>query len=283
MSLSAYQSQLAAQDASGQLPAFIEQGQGDTLVMLLHGVGGGQTVWPWQLDALAGAGYRVVAWDMPGYGGSPLIDPYDMAGIAAACARLVRHLGASRAVLVGHSMGGMVAQELFAHEPALVAGLVLYGTSPAFGRPDGDWQQSFLRARLAPLDAGGTMPALARSLVEMMLGDAPDPQGVAVAVDSMSRLRPEVYRASLQALVGFDQRAVLDRIAVPTLALVGERDGNAPPAVMEKMAAKIRDAQYVCMPGAGHLASMEQPQAFNAIVLDFLRRHFPASNAADRH
>ncbi len=257
------------------MPAWTERGTGDTLVLLLHGVGGGRKVWPWQLEALAAAGYRAAAWDMPGYGDSALIDPYDMAGIAQACSRLVRHLGASRTVLVGHSMGGMVAQQLMASEPDQVQGLVLYGTSPAFGRPEGDWQQSFLRARLAPLDAGGTMPELAASLVQVMLGENCDPAGVAVAIESMGSLRPEVYRASLNALVGFDQRAALDRIAVPTLALVGERDGNAPPAVMSKMAAKIRGAEYVCMPGAGHLASMEQPAAFNAILLAFLERHFP--------
>ncbi len=259
----------------GALPAWTEAGSGDTLVLLLHGVGGGRTVWPWQLEALAREGYRAAAWDMPGYGDSTLIDPYDMAGLAAACARLLRHLDSARTVLVGHSMGGMVAQQVMATEPERVQGLVLYGTSPAFGRPEGDWQQQFLRARLARLDAGSTMPELAASLVRAMLGDAPDPAGVAIATDSMGRLRPEVYRASLNALVGFDQRAALDRIDVPTLALVGERDGNAPPSVMSKMAARIRGAEYVCLPGAGHLASMEQPAQFNAILLDFLGRHFP--------
>ena len=93
-----------------RMPNYSVLGSGPT-VLMLHGIGGGHLAFAPQLETLAQAGFRAVSWDMPGYGGSPLIDPYDMAGIAAACARLVRHLGASRAVLVGHSMGVPVIRQ----------------------------------------------------------------------------------------------------------------------------------------------------------------------------
>ena len=266
----------AARGAPGALPAYAEKGTGDTLVLLLHGIGGDRTVWPWQMKSLAAAGYRVVAWDMPGYGASASIDPYTIRTLSESAAVLIQHLGAPKTVVVGHSMGGMVAQSLAAAHPGLVQGLILYGTSPAFGKPEGDWQREFLAARLAPLDAGKTMPELAASLVAAMLGEDADPAGVALAEASMGRVSPDVYRRSLAALVGFDERAALARIAVPTLLIVGERDGNAPPAVMSRMADKVNGAQYLCVPGAGHLTHMEQPARFDESMLTFLRQHFPA-------
>jgi pimeloyl-ACP methyl ester carboxylesterase len=74
--------------------------------------------------------------------------------------------------------------------------------------------------------------------------------------------------------MGFDRRETLAGIAVPTLAIAGERDLAAPASVMERMAARIPGADYVVLPRAGHLANLEQPAAFNAAVLAFLARRF---------
>lgn len=255
------------------VPAHEDRGSGPTALFLLHGIGGGRRAWPAQLDGFAARGHRVVAWDQPGYGDSPIIDPYDWAGVTDALVRLIRHVGAARNVIVGHSMGGMVAQELVARHPALVHALVLSGTSPAFGKPDGDWQRTFVASRLAPLEAGRTMRDLAGTLVPGMLGDAPDPAGSALAIETMAAVPPATYRRALHMLVTFDRRAALERIAVPTLVLAGERDTNAAPAVMQKMAERIPGAEYVMVPGMGHLACMERPATFNRIVLDFVDAH----------
>ena len=74
--------------------------------------------------------------------------------------------------------------------------------------------------------------------------------------------------------MAFDRRAQLADIRVPTLALAGQYDKNAAPSVMEKMAARIPGCEYLCLPGVGHLANMEDPAAFDAAVLAFLKRHF---------
>src|SRR5690606_21992589 len=124
---------------------YLAQGEGDTAVFFLHGVGGGKEAWVRNQPMLAAAGYRTVAWDMPGYGASAPLQPGSNALLADALNTLIAHMDAKRNVLLGHSMGGMIAQETVALHPSLVHGLVLYSTSPAFGKADGVWQQQFLQ------------------------------------------------------------------------------------------------------------------------------------------
>ena len=261
------------------LPCYVEQGQGDTAVLLLHGVGGGHAAFAATLPVLAQAGYRAVAWDAPGYGGSALAtagsESLSMATMADALLRLVRHLGARQTVVVGHSMGGMIAQEACFLQPGAMDGLVLFATSAAFGKPGGDWQREFLKSRFAALDAGLGMAGLAPVLVGGMLALGASSQTRAAAVNLMSTVPEATYRAALAAIVAFNRLENLPRIDIPVLCLACDVDKTAPPAVMEKMAAKIPLGSYQCLAHAGHLGNMEQPAAFNAALMDFLHRYFP--------
>jgi 3-oxoadipate enol-lactonase len=258
--------------------AHLRWGEGDRVVVLLHGVGGGREAWGDTMSgtgaALADAGYRVIAADLPGYGDSATIEPYDMAGLATVVADLIRALQPARCALVGHSMGGMVAQEVMARAPQQVQALVLSGTSPAFGRADGAWQAEFLAQRLAPLDAGRGMAALAPGLVLGMASPTAPHDAVARAAVLMSAVPEATYRRALQALAGFDRRESLRDLRVPVLCLAGAHDRNAPAAVMQQMAARMADAEVVVMPGVGHLANMEAPGPFNLALIDFLQRRF---------
>lgn len=256
------------------LSAYLEQGVGDTAVFLLHGVGGGKEAWAHNQPVLASQGFRTVAWDMPGYGASAPLSPCSNARLADALKTLIEHVGARRNVLLGHSMGGMIAQELAALHPSLVHGLILYSTSPAFGKADGAWQQQFLQSRFAPLDQGLGMAGLANKLVPTMFSPGAEPARIAEAAALMARVPAESYRAALSAIVSFNRLAALGSIAVPTLCLAGELDRNAPPAVVEKMAGRIPGAAYVCLPQVGHIANLEQPELFNHAVLTFLKQHF---------
>jgi len=172
--------------------------------------------------------------------------------------------------VVGHSMGGMVAQELVASYPERVAALVLYATTPAFGASGSDWQRQFLESRLRPLDEGKTPADLAPGLVAGIVGDEPDPKGVAQAVECMSAISVDAYRAALHCLVTFDRRDSLEKIRCPTLALVGERDRVASPAIVERMAQLIPEAAYRVLPSVGHLANLECPAVFDAALEGFL-------------
>jgi pimeloyl-ACP methyl ester carboxylesterase len=266
------------------IPTFTVLGSGPT-VLMLHGIGGGHLSFAPQVESLASAGYRAVAWDMPGYGRSAPIEPYTFKGLAQSCIALIEALlaggverrrsdnaapGPAGITLLGHSMGGMVAQEVVARRPELVNRLILCGTSASFGKPDGDWQREFIAQRTAPLDAGQTMSDLADVLVPQMAGPDALPEGLRLATHCMSQVPGSTYRRALEALVTFDRRANLPRIHVPTLLLAGEHDRNAPTAVMKKMAAAIPCATLLEMPGVGHLQNLEAPDEFDALVLNFL-------------
>lgn len=255
------------------LPQFTVLGSGPTILML-HGIGGGHRAFAPQVETFAAAGYRAVAWDMPGYGHSAPIEPYTFKGLAQSCIRLIESLmhaqGGGGLILLGHSMGGMVAQEVVARRPELVTRLILCGTSPAFGKPDGDWQREFIAQRTAPLDAGQTMTDLAQTLVPQMIGPGALPEGVALATHCMAHVHASTYRQALQALVTFDRKANLPNIHVPTLLVAGEFDKNAPPAVMQKMAGLIPRSSYVELRGVGHLQNLEAPEDFDGAVLNFL-------------
>jgi 3-oxoadipate enol-lactonase len=250
-------------------------GSGPTILML-HGIGGGSQAFAPQLESFSSRGFRAVAWDMPGYGSSSPIEPYTFKGLAQSAAALIETLDPSGAnapvILLGHSMGGMVAQELIARRPGLVRALVLSGTSAAFGNTDGAWQQRFINERMAPLDAGRQMSDVAAQLVPGMVGVTALPEGVRLAREVMSNVPAATYRAALSALVTFDRKNNLENIRVPTLLIAGEQDKNAPPAVMQRMAQRIAHAEYLELAGVGHLANLEAPELFDAAVLSFLAR-----------
>jgi pimeloyl-ACP methyl ester carboxylesterase len=234
----------------------------------LHGVGGGHAAWARQVAWFAGRGYRCVAWDQPGYGGTQPVEPYTLENVSKALQRLI---GDEEAVLIGHSMGGFVAQEAYARDPARVRALVLCFTSPAFAG-GGEFAARFMAARLEPLDAGLSMAETAARLMPTMRGSRSDPEGLAQAERIMAAVPAQTYRMAVAMLTAFDRRASLANISVPTLLVAGSDDRTAPPAVMEKMAQRIPGAEYVCLEGCGHLGPMDQPEAFNAVLAEFLRR-----------
>jgi 3-oxoadipate enol-lactonase len=272
------------------LPTFTTLGSGPT-VLMLHGISGGHLSFAPQVETLACHGYRAVAWDMPGYGYSSPVEPYTFKALAQACVNLIDALVGERdpapgqapggsVTLVGHSMGGMVAQEVVARRPDKVSRLVLCGTSAAFARRnDGQaapaWARQFVAQRTAPLDAGQTMAEMAQQLVPQMVGPGSLPEGVRLAEHCMAGVPAATYRRALDCLLSFDRQAALSEIRVPTLLVAGEFDRVSPPAVMQHMARAIPRSRYAELSGVGHLMNLEAPDAFDALLLEFLREPLP--------
>lgn len=258
------------------LPAYFEAGQGGTVVLLLHGVGGGRAIWAdaasGTVAALAGAGFRALAMDFPGYGDSQ--GQPTMGAMVQSVLDLAQHARPERLVLLGHSMGGMVAQEVALRAPQVVQGLILACTSAAFGKADGAWQARFLAERLAPLDQGLGMAGMAELLVPGLVSPKASAAAAETARRVMARVPEATYRVALGAIAGFDRREALPSLRVPVLMLAAEDDRTAPADVMHRMAERVAGAEYFCLNGAGHIANVEAPAAFNAAVVTFLQRHF---------
>lgn len=237
-----------------------------TPLVFLHGVGGGHHAWEKQLPYFSSLGYPSHAWDQPGYGHSPSVEPYDLEQISASLARLIESIGEGEPVmLIGHSMGGLIAQETYVRHRKLIKALALCFTSPAFAGGSSEFTKQFIAARIDPLDQGKTMAQIAAQLIPSMGSNS------RLAEQIMAGVSPDTYRRAVRLLTTFDRRKELAEIRVPTLVLAGSEDKTAPPAVMEKMASRIPGAEYVLLRGCGHLGPMDQPDAFNDALLYFLK------------
>jgi len=237
-------------------------------LVFLHGLGGGGAAWQPQIEYFGSLGYRCTAWDQPGYGASPLVEPYTFEKLAEV---LHAQIGAEKPVLVGHSMGGLMAQELYARYPESVAGLALCFTSAAFVAGS-DFARQFVDVRIGPLDAGKSMAEIAKEVMPAQRGRIAEPGGVERAERIMAALSPATYRKAVQLLTTFDRRADLPKIAVPTLLVAGSDDVTAPAPLMGRMAEKSRGAEFVVLRGCGHLGPIDQPEVFNKALQGFLKR-----------
>jgi len=241
-----------------------------TPVIFLHGIGGSARMFAPQVASFASAGYQPIALDLPGYGERTPVEAMSFEALAEDVEFTISQNGLERPVLVGHSLGGMVVQTMLRRRPGDYAAAVLSCTSPAFGNPAGDFQKKFVAARLAPLDAGRTMAQIAPDAAAGMMGPNPDPAGKALLIAQYGLTAESTYRAAVQCVVTFDERANLPEIKVLVLCLAAEHDRNAPPPVLEKMAAKIPGARYVCLQGVGHMPNLEAAAAFDAAIFTFL-------------
>ena len=244
------------------------RGQGPPIVFL-HGLGSSGESWVPQLRTLGNA-YQCIAPDLPGYGASLETDPMSFSAWADALEHLLDDMSLDRVVLVGHSLGGMLAQEFMISRSTRVSKLVLSCTSPAFGGNDGDFQKQFIAARLRPLEQGGTMRHVAEEAAPTLFGPCATRVAIESAMAAMWQVPEQTYRAALNCLVNFDRKEALARIKVPTLLLSGEYDRAAPSVVMERMAQRIPNSRHVLMRGLGHLPNVEAPERFDREVKTFV-------------
>lgn len=249
------------------LPTYSTLGAGPT-VLMLHDADGDHLTFAPQVETLASAGYRAVAWDMPGYGHSAPIEPYGFKGLAQAALQLLEALQGGPATLVGHGLGAMVAIEAALRQPACVRQLVLC----AGGVPLGDdGLRDWVAPRQAALDAGDSMEQIAAALVPRHIGTGALPEGVHLATHAMGQVHPSAYRRALQALPTFTRGAdALARLAMPVLVIGGAQDRCTPPEALQALATVLPDGRFVALPYAGHWPQLEDPEGFDGALLDFL-------------
>jgi pimeloyl-ACP methyl ester carboxylesterase len=249
------------------LPTFTTLGSGHT-VLMLHDADGDHLTFAPQVETLASAGYRAVAWDMPGYGRSAPIEPYGFKGLALACTRLIEALQCGPVSLVGHGLGAMLALEVALRQPQSVRRLVLCAGGPAL---DEAGESAWVAPRLAALDAGQSMESLAQALVPQQAGRGALPEGMRLAGHALGQVNPSAYRRALQALPAFARSAAdFARLQLPALVLGGADDRCTPPEALQALAHVLPDARHISLPDVGHWPQLEDPDAFDGALLDFL-------------
>ncbi len=243
------------------------------LVIFLHGIGGNRTNWHDQLPAFS-ADFHAVSWDARGYGASGDYDgPLDFADFALDLARVIDHFGATRAHLVGLSMGGVIALDFAAKFPARVATLTLCDTMPGFGHLTDAQRRDFIRLRQEPLLAGKEPRDIAPVVARTLLSKSPPPGCFDRLVASMTALHKDSYIKTITGSVNYAGPLRLEEITAPTLVVVGDEDALTPPATSRDLLSRIPGATMAVIDRAGHLSNIEQPEAFNRVVLDFLLDH----------
>lgn len=251
------------------LPTWLSAGNENTPLVLLHGMGSTASVWLPQLEAF-GRARRVVAWTTPGYGYSPAMPALTWANLAIALANMLDALNIDKAHLLGHSIGGMVAQEFYHHFPCRVASLILSSTSAGFGSNDPEWQEAFLRQRTEPLAQFESFAQAAPGMLDHFLGPKTSPDMRHLATLSARPIERERYIDYMRLLVTFNRKTELGNITAPTLLLAGELDDQAPPKGMQRMADKLPNARLHQFQQTKHMANLETPREFNEVVSDFL-------------
>lgn len=250
------------------MTTFISSGKGQSLIFL-HGIGSTGRVWQAQVDYFSKS-YLCVGLDLPGYGGTPALKENNFVELSVWLKQVLDENGWDNPILVGNSYGGMIIQEFVYHYPGIASALVLFGTSPAFGKKDGEWQKNFIQSRLEPFENGKKMADLVPDMLKGLTGSKATPQGLEAARADTLRVSEETFCTSLVTLPLFDRRKNLPNIDVPTLLLVGSEDRNAPPKMMAKTATYIPNSKYVEMDGLGHIAHVENAAVFNAALERFL-------------
>jgi pimeloyl-ACP methyl ester carboxylesterase len=226
-------------------------------VVLVHGAGGDLMHWPTDLRRMPGR--RIFALDLPGHGksgGAPLPDIGSYAD--ALCAWAEAH-ALPRFVLVGHSMGGAIAIEYALRRPGQLAGLVLLSTAA--------------RLRVAPQILTGILQDFDRTvelLVRWMYGEGADPNLLRLGARRLREVKPDVLHADFAACDAFDRRADVSRIEAPTLILCGDGDVMTPMKNSEHLRDQIPGSHLVVIPGAGHMAALQQPGVVAARIEAFL-------------
>lgn len=253
--------------AGGEI-AWDGRGAGPVLI-LLHAFPLSRRMWDPQWEAPF-EGWRLLRFDDRGFGESPPTGGIlTMERIADDAAGLLDHDGAGKAVVCGVSMGGYAALAFARRHPDRLAGLVLADTRAGADTPEARAGRSQLAEHIRREGS-----AVAAEMLPKLLGATTRDQRPELASELAAQIAANPAEGLCDALAGLAARAdsgpELRRIAVPTLVVCGEEDEITPPDESRRMAESIPGARLELIPEAGHLASVERPEAFNRALAGFL-------------
>ena len=240
---------------------FRRSGAGEALV-LVHGYLGGSAQWAREMDSLSPR-FDVIAVDLPGYGDSHALPaPHRIEGFAAAVLEQLDALGIAQFRLLGHSMGGMVVQEMARAAPGRITQLFLYGTGPLGSLPGRFETMEQSRQRLR---ADGVAATGHRISAKWFVRGADDPAH-ALCARLASQAGEDAALAGLNAMEAWDGRERIGNLRVPTQLIWGEHDRSYNFEQVQALWRGIPDCSLAVIPHASHAAHLEQPAIFHEIM-----------------
>ncbi len=254
-------------DVPGAKIYYKDSGGPGAPVMFLHASTGSTEVWEKQIPAFTSAGYRFIAYERRGFGrtvadanGPASTGPDDLLA-------LVDHLKIDKFHLVGTAGGGFVGLDFVISYPQRVRSFTLLCSQG--GVRDADYQEAI--QRLAP-EGFDKMPNSFRELSPSYRVTNPDGVERWSAFERRSRA-PQAVRGPAQPAKNRVTLALVEEIKIPTLVIAADADLFAPPALMRRIADRIKGTQFVVFPDAGHSVWWEAPDEFNRTVLTFIAKH----------
>ncbi len=241
----------------------------DNAVLFLHGLSGNSASFGWQLQDI-GSDFRCIAWDAPGYGKTTIVEPR-IEVYADQVGALLDALDVRNAVVVGHSMGGVVAGAVAGRFPNRVRGLVLSCTHTGYAMPpDAPMTEGHQRrvdevSSLDPLEYG-------RARAADMLSPSADSAVIEIAARLASHTTPDGLQSAIKTIFRADTTHTVESTSCPTVVIAGEDDLIAPAAKTDRLASLIPDCTRILFPATGHAPYLEKPVAFNNAVRDLARR-----------
>jgi 3-oxoadipate enol-lactonase len=254
--------------ANGVHLFFHSEGNGPTMAFL-HALGLDHSIWEHQFRAFRDR-FRVVGIDLRGHGQSDKpAGPYTIEQMAADIAGLLKKADLAPAILVGLSIGGMVAMATAADYPDLVKALVVIAATSEY---DASARKIFLQRAMTAESEGMrniSETAPQRWFTSTFLEMAQDE--VRHVVQLLERNDPAAYAASCRAVASLDITDKLRCISCPTLIVAGEQDPALPPPVVERLKEHISGARFELVPQASHMVPLEQPVYLNHLLEAFLK------------
>lgn len=210
---------------------------------------------------------RAIRFDKRGHGLSDEGGDFTIEDLADDAAALIEHLGLGPVVFVGLSIGGMIAQSISARRPDLIRATVLSNTAAKMGT-----RQSWTD-RIAAIHAGG-IESIADVIMERWFAPRfrATPE-LAAWRNMVARTSAPGYIAACGALAQTDLTAAAPTLDLPVTVIAGDQDGASPAELVKGTADLIPGASFHIIPEAGHLPCVEQPEAFAAILRNFLEEH----------
>jgi len=243
----------------------VRAGKGPVLV-LVHGFLSGYSYWHKQIESLS-SHFEVIAMDLPGYGGeTKQTGLANILDFASDILEKLDKLGVTNFHLLGHSMGGMIAQEIALQAPDRVNRLVLYGTGPMGSLP-GRFES--LQISMEKVRKDGTEEAKSYTVASWFVKGAIDPD-FAPGMGLAKEVSQQTFINALNAMASWSAVDRLGKIQSPTLVVWGDQDRSYIWSQPYSLWQEIKESNLAVLPGCSHNAHLENDRLFNQIVFDYL-------------